>query len=343
MKTLSNAIEHAWYHGAIWYWPFLVILWPLSILFRCMTRLRRIVLQGIVLQGKHAALPVPVVVIGNISVGGTGKTPLLCEIAIQLSARGKRAGIISRGYGGSYDGEAYLLQSTDQAARVGDEPLLMAQLTGCPVVIGHDRYAAAKFLLQNTQVDIILSDDGLQHYALPRTVEIAVLDAARGTGNGFCLPAGPLREAVSRLDEVDFVVVNGDASTVFQKEQLITKLVPEKWIAVASRQALALDIFCAGTQVHAVAGIGNPQRFFASLRDMGLHVIEHVFPDHHAYSPSDLLFPDALPVVMTEKDAVKCVEFAKENCYALRVKMALPAFWVSRLLDKVEDNFRRER
>ncbi len=184
-----------------------------------------------------------------------------------------------------------------------------------------------------------MSDDGLQHYALPRTVEIAVLDGARGIGNGFCLPAGPLREPASRLHEVDFVVVNGATSQTFNNAQLVTELIPEYWVNIGNGDVLALEKLPESPRVHAVAGIGNPHRFFQTLRNLGLDIIEHAFPDHHVFSAVDIRFGDNLPIVMTEKDAVKCARFALDHCYALHVKMPLPAQWISQLVARIERNF----
>lgn len=339
MKTLiESAFLRAWYQGASWFYPLLVVLWPLSCLFRVLARWRRFSLES-----RQAALPVPVVIIGNISVGGTGKTPLLCAIAVRLAKRGMRVGIISRGYGGSYDGKPRHVNPGDDPAVVGDEPLLLSRLTACPVVIGRDRYRAAQYLYAEKRPDVILSDDGLQHYALPRTVEVVVLDGQRGLGNGFCLPAGPLREPPARLREVDFLLVNGTTSRIFRDDQLPVGLTPYCWIEVASGDVLPLDALVSGTSVHAVAGIGNPTRFFDTLRKMGLVVIEHAFSDHHRYALDDLDFSDTLPVVMTEKDAVKCSAFAKDNIYALRVEMTLPEKWIDQLQERIQINFRRNR
>lgn len=340
MKALNNAIEQGWYPigdkycCAIWFWPFLIILWPLSKIFSWLAAQRRHHLQRV-----QTVLPVAVVVVGNISVGGTGKTPLLCELAEKLSQRGKRVGIISRGYGGSYNGQPLWVQKTDEASLVGDEPLLIARLTQCPVVIAHDRLAAARFLIEHAALDIILSDDGLQHYALPRTVEIAVLDGKRGIGNGFCLPAGPLRESASRLKEVDFVVVNGATSHTFNSAQLVTQLIPEHWVNIGNGDMLPLEKLPESPCVHAVAGIGNPQRFFDTLRSLGLNIIEHTFPDHHVFTSMDIRFDDNFPIVMTEKDAVKCSRFAQHHCYALHVKMPLTTQWLSQLITRIERNF----
>jgi tetraacyldisaccharide 4'-kinase len=208
-------------------------------------------------------------------------------------------------------------------------------------VIAHDRLAAARFLVEHSSVDIILSDDGLQHYALPRAVEIAVLDGARGIGNGFCLPAGPLREPAARLNEVDFVVVNGATLHTFSNTQLVTQLIPEYWVNIGNGDVLALEKLPQSPRVHAVAGIGNPQRFFDTLRSLGLDIIEHAFPDHHLFTAMDIRFDDNFPVVMTEKDAVKCARFAQHHCYALHVHMPLPAQWVSQLIAIIERNFHR--
>lgn len=336
MKTLTDTLQRAWYGGALWYWPLLCLLWPLSLLFIVLAAVRRWHLQR--LQGR---LPVPVIVVGNISVGGTGKTPLLCALSTMLVQRGLRVGIVSRGYGGSYSGEPRLVLADDSAAVVGDEPLLLALRTACPVMVGRDRFATVQQLVAGHAVDIVLSDDGLQHYALPRTLEIAVLDGSRGVGNGFCLPAGPLREPVSRLAEVDAVVVNGDSGRLFRADQLVVRLLPQDWLDVRTGKILPLLHLPPGSRVHAVAGIGNPQRFFCTLRELGFDVTEHPLPDHHAFSVADLQFADQLPVVMTEKDAVKCADFAPENCYALRVHMLLPDQWVDGLLALANEKFRR--
>lgn len=313
-KTASDIFLSVWYGDRSRFLFLLILLWPLSLLFRSIACIRRQILQV-----SQARLPVPVVVVGNITVGGTGKTPLICYLATSMQARGVRVGIISRGYGGSHTGQPRLLQAGDDAAAVGDEPLLLAKRTDCPVVIAQDRLAAAIFLYEKVGVDVILSDDGLQHYRLPRTLEIAVLDGSRGIGNGFCLPAGPLREPVARLEEVDFVVVNGAAAKPFRDDQISLHVQPGYFRNLRDGNRIALNFFPSGTRVHAVAGIGNPDRFFHSLRTIGLDVIEHAFPDHHVFSESELLFGDGLPLVMTEKDEMKCRDFALPQTYSLIV------------------------
>ncbi|MEZ5494556.1 MAG: tetraacyldisaccharide 4'-kinase [Pseudomonadales bacterium] len=326
MKTLSNFIERLWYGNAARYWPFIALLLPLSTLFLLVSQFRKKNLLS-----KKVVLPVPVVVVGNISVGGTGKTPLLCALADALTKRGVLVGIISRGYGGSHSGVPRCVLREDDPREVGDEPLLLKRATDCPVVIGRDRLAAATFLLQQHSVDVILSDDGMQHYALPRDVEIAVLDGQRGVGNGLLLPAGPLRESLSRLRSVDFVVSNGEAAHNKIPTDIAVvalKLLPQCWVSLKTGATLPLHALDKSQPVHAVAGIGNPQRFFSTVRALDFALTEHAFPDHHVFVAEDLSFDDEAFVVMTEKDAVKCASFAKENWYALRVAMTLPEAWV---------------
>lgn len=328
MKTLSSFVERVWYGSATRYWPVIALLLPLSLLFLIVSRVRKKMLLN-----HQVVLSVPVIVVGNISVGGTGKTPLLCALAAALTKRGVRVGIISRGYGGAHNGVPRCVLQEDDSHEVGDEPLLLKRATDCPVVIGRDRLAAAAFLLQQHSVDVILSDDGMQHYALPRDVEIAVLDGQRGVGNGLLLPAGPLRESVLRLQSVDFVVRNSTVeipqhNTVSGVCSINVKLMPQYWVSAKTGEVLPLGALEKNTVVHAVAGIGNPQRFFSTVRALGFLLTEHAFPDHHVFVEEDLSFDDEAFVVMTEKDAVKCASFAKENWYALRVAMPLPEAWV---------------
>lgn len=329
MKTLNNIIEHIWYGRVARYWPAVILLWPLSLLFRALAASRQFFL---IRQQKK--LPIPIIVVGNISVGGTGKTPLLCALAEALTQRGVRVGIISRGYGGTHHGEPRTVSPQDDAQEVGDEPLLLARTTQCSVVIAHKRWAAAQYLIAHHAVDVLLSDDGLQHYALPREVEIAVLDGQRGVGNGFLLPAGPLREPASRLRSVDFVVINGELSPAQQNNLpsnvngSVFKLLPQSWVSVKTGEVLPLDAMKTNIGVRAVAGIGNPERFFSTVRQLGFSVEQKAFPDHHIFLANELSFGDEMPVLMTEKDAVKCATFAQEHWYALRVAMALPDTWV---------------
>lgn len=286
-------LDYYWYSQNPVAWALL----PLSWLFCAIAVLRRFMYINGLLPGY--AVPVPVIIVGNITVGGTGKTPLLIGLCEYLIRHGFKPGVVSRGYGATISGE-YSVSAKDDAATCGDEPLLIQQRTGCPVIIGRDRVAAAKKLLAENDCNIILSDDGMQHYRLKRDIEIAVVDIQRGFGNGFCLPAGPLREPEARLGKVNMVVYHGNSDDKYQYSlefgEAVNLLTGEK------RQ---LESFSSGI-VHAVAGIGHPERFFNQLRSLELEVIEHAFPDHHKYTTSDIDFADDSPILTTEKDAVKC-------------------------------------
>ena len=266
-------------------------------------------------------LPVPVIVVGNISVGGAGKTPLTLALIDGLKARGFAPGVISRGYGGSAR-EPILVALQSDASVVGDEPALIARTAGIPVAVGRDRVAAARLLLGVAKADVLIADDGLQHYALCRDVEICVIDGERRFGNRRLLPAGPLREPLSRLDEVDFRVCNGGEAEAGEVAMTLNGELAFALVDPQRRQPLR-DF--AGGRVHAVAGIGNPARFFAQLRAAGLDVIEHAFEDHFAFTANDLEFGDALPVLMTAKDAVKCHAFARVHHWQVPVRAQLPA------------------
>ncbi|HEY5994076.1 MAG TPA: tetraacyldisaccharide 4'-kinase [Gallionellaceae bacterium] len=308
-------IERHWYGIT----PLHLLLLPLSLLFGLIAAARRLCYRLGIFQS--VKLPVPVVVVGNITVGGSGKTPLALWLAQQLLDAGWHPGIISRGYRGSADAaqspapQEVLPDSSP--AETGDEPLLMAQRRLCPVWIGRDRPAAARALLSaHPECDVLISDDGMQHYRLGRDAEIAVVDGHRRIGNGFLLPAGPLREPVSRLDTVDAVVVNGGADghgkfgMKLHGEQFHNLLNPEN-----TRQAGDFN----GSRLHALAGIGHPERFFKYLESLGLAITRHPLPDHHHYTAADLAIAGADAILMTEKDAVKCAPYADEKCWVLRV------------------------
>jgi tetraacyldisaccharide 4'-kinase len=334
-----SALERAWYQPGGWG----LALVPISWLFSLVARWRRRWLQRRYQGTRFAA---PVVVIGNISVGGTGKTPLLIALAERLRARGHRPGIVSRGYGGTFGREPLLVTPAHGAGEVGDEPCLLARATGCPVVVCRDRRAAVLWLLANCDCDLVLSDDGLQHYRLHRDVEIAVVDGARGLGNGRCLPAGPLREPSSRLDEVDMVVVNGGDYRP-QRASYPMQLRPLGFRHLVSGRQLSVDAFlgeqrkdAGGTppRVHGVAGIGNPERLRATLEALGCAVDLHPRPDHHVFRAADLCFPDALPVVITAKDAVKCDAIANAQTWVLDVVAELTDPGWDRLLDLIDNS-----
>lgn len=273
----------------------------------------------------------PVVVVGNVTAGGTGKTPLVLWIVEILQAADYRPGVVSRGYGGSHRGGVLEVGSDTDPAVAGDEPVLMARHTGLPVAVCRDRAAAARYLVDRLGVNVVIADDGLQHYGLGRDVEICVIDGTRRFGNGRLLPAGPLREPVDRVGTVDFVVANGRA----RDGEIGMGLALADPLPVDGGERRALDSFREGP-VHAVAGIGNPERFFAQLETAGLTITRHPFPDHHAFTPEDLEFGDPSPVLMTEKDAVKCRRLGLRNAWYVPVAVQLPDSFRRALLDKVE-------
>ena len=273
------------------------------------------------------SVKVPVVVVGNITVGGTGKTPVVIWLAQQLKQRGIQPGIVSRGYGGSVGHKPMRVTADSDPDTVGDEAVLMAQRCACPVVVHPNRIRAAQEL-SDLGIDVIIADDGLQHYRLARQFEIAVIDGMRGVGNGKLLPAGPLREPVSRLESVDRTLVN---KSIMRSERIISDLPTGllatdfylKGTTVSSldeREEAPLAKF-AGKKVHAVAAIGNPGRFFSFLESHGLQVIEHAFPDHSRLTEKDLRYDDELDVLMTEKDAVKFSGLSVERCWYVPVEV----------------------
>jgi len=332
--SFADRLVAAWYEpGLSW---LTAALLPLSWLFRAVVALRRSLYRMGILRAERVR--VPVIVVGNISVGGVGKTPLVCALAHALRARGWQPGIVARGYGGS-NRAPRVVQVDDDPEVVGDEPLLLAA-TGCPVWIGSARPAAARGLLAaHPECDVIIADDGLQHYALARDVEIAVVDANRGLGNGRMLPAGPLREPHSRMEEADFVVRLVAAhvarpSAGHARETLMT-LQPHPWRNLVRPDAIADQDLWRGREVHALAGIGNPRRFFDSVQALGVDAVEHAFPDHHAYAAQDLAFPDAAAIVMTEKDAVKCRALADDRFWYLPVHAAIDPALVARVEERI--------
>lgn len=310
-----------------WYSP-QAPLWllPLSWVFSLLVLLRRLAYGAGVLRSQR--LPVPVIVVGNISVGGTGKTPLVVWLVKLLQQAGYRPGIITRGYGGQAQQWPQQVAPGSDPLLVGDEPVLLAQRCGCPIVAAPDRVAAARQLLEHSGCDILIGDDGLQHYRLRRDIEIVVVDGVRRFGNGHLLPAGPLREPLSRLRRVDYVVVNGVAAS----GELAMELLPGMLSSLSDSDRTASLADFHGQQLHAVAGIGNPSRFFDLLRREGIPVIEHPFPDHHRFVAEDLAFADGLPLLMTEKDAVKCRRFADARMWYLPVEARLDHSFAARLL-----------
>jgi tetraacyldisaccharide 4'-kinase len=282
----------------------------------------------------------PVIVVGNISVGGTGKTPLVIWLVEQLRAMGCAVGVVLRGYAArAAETEAVWPVHADSDPReVGDEAVLIAQRTGALVAVGRDRVSAARHLMR-AGAEVIVADDGLQHLRLARDYEIAVVDAARGVGNGYLLPAGPLREPISRLAAVDAVVVNGESARALPATAaaiFTMRLVGDRLCPLSGQGEQVSLASLAGQRVHALAGIGNPQRFFLQLTAAGLEVIAHPFPDHHAYRPEELEFGDGLPLLMTEKDAVKCRRFAAPDRWYLPVAASFAPEQASILLERLQ-------
>lgn len=313
---LSTRLSDAWYQGH----PLLALLRPLECLYRAVAvHRRRRFLRG---AGPIYRAPLPLVVVGNLSLGGTGKTPMVLWLVRHCRERGLRVGVVSRGYGARPAAFPHRVRATDSAREAGDEPLLMVRRCGVPLVIDPHRARAVRALLRQEPLDLVLSDDGLQHYRLARDLELVLVDAARGLGNGHCLPAGPLREPAERLDEVDAVLYNGAREDSGRGYGLLLR--PSALIHLRSGRRHALEHFPPGQALHALAGIGNPQRFFASLEALGWRPIPHAFPDHSRYDPSSLRFSPALPLLMTEKDAVKCREFAGPDWWYLEVE-AVPS------------------
>ncbi len=319
-------LEDCWYSRN----PVALTLWPLGRLYRAVAMVRRRAYRVGLLPRQRVG--VPVVVVGNITVGGTGKTPLITRLVELLGGAGYRPGVVSRGYGGRSGHWPRPVFPDSDPTEVGDEPLLLARRCGCPVVVGPDRPAAAAALLKSQPCDLLLSDDGLQHYALERDMEIVVVDGLRRLGNGWCLPAGPLREPPSRLAEVDFVVGNGAA----QPGEYLMRLKGDTVLPVdGSEPPRPLTAFRGG-QVRAVAGIGHPARFFHSLRAQGLELLEHPFPDHYSFRAADLDFGDDRPILMTEKDAVKCQGLAPGRAWYLPVRAELDPDFETRLLARLD-------
>lgn len=331
-------IEDLWYGGHWLFWP----LVPLAGLFRLGAMLRRWAFERGWLASER--LPVPVIVVGNLSVGGTGKTPLVLWLVDWLRCRGWRPGVILRGYGGQARDWPQAVLATSDPRQVGDEAVLLARKSGGPVAAGPDRVAAGRLLLTSppchtpchtpcdTPCDILISDDGLQHYRLQRDLEILVIDASRGFGNGFCLPAGPLREPRARAREISLRVSTGGQwpgaeSLILRAGDLVSLRDPQR-----ARPLTSLK----GQRVTAVAGIGNPERFFALLRQAGLHVDERPYPDHHAFTAAEAAAWPPGPLIMTEKDAVKCLTFAGDDHWYLPVAAVPSAAFAQQLSQAID-------
>jgi len=322
---LSQFFNNIWYGNG---WQCILFL-PVTWVFSQLVKIRRIAYNNGWL--KSQSFPIPIIVVGNISVGGSGKTPLVIWIVELLKNAGYRPAIISRGYKGKAANWPQQVRVDSDPVVVGDEAVQLARRCKCPIAVGPDRCAAIQALLDHTDCNVIISDDGLQHYAMQRDIEIAVIDGVRRHGNQRLLPSGPLREPVSRLEKVDFIVSNGIAGrgeyAMRVKGLMARNLVSDK--------LQGLERF-SGQTVHAVCGIGNPERFFSGLRQFDINLIEHVLPDHHPFLEQDIHFDDDLPVLMTEKDAVKCQRFKSLQHWFVPVQADLNKHFAPRLLALLE-------
>lgn len=321
-------LEERWYQQR----PAPFWLRPLELLYRAVVLKKRSdYLSG---QKESYKAAVPVIIVGNITVGGTGKTPVVLWLLECLKAAGFKPGVVSRGYGAKAPCYPFVVTQDTLPSEGGDEPCMLVRRSGCPLVIDPDRPAAARRLLEQFDCDLIISDDGLQHYALSRDIELVVVDGRRGLGNGCCLPAGPLREPADRLIDVDFVIQNGGGDGV--SGAFAMELEPTAFVSLDGRKRIAVDQW-QEKRVHAVAGIGNPARFFDTLRSRaGIEPVEHPFADHHPYIAEDLDFEQDLPLVMTEKDAVKVSHLKELEGWYLEVSARLPAEFEAALLKKLE-------
>ncbi|MGI9274712.1 MAG: tetraacyldisaccharide 4'-kinase [Endozoicomonas sp.] len=322
--AFSHSVQQSWYSQGGW----TRLLMPLTWLFMLLSRRRRQKYQ----QSSRWQPTVPVVVVGNISVGGTGKTPVVASLVRELLSKGYRPGIASRGFGASGASCPFLVDMDADPGVAGDEPVMLAQQLKVPVMVDPDRVSAARALIERCDCNLVITDDGLQHYNLQRHVEVLVIDGARLLGNGLCLPAGPLREPVDRLDTVDLVLVNGTPSGDLPAHFDCFYLEPGNLVPLAATESVPPN----NGKVHAVAGIGNPERFFQTLESLGFEVIAHPFPDHHDFLPDDLVFPDDLPVVMTAKDAVKCRRFARPGLWYLPVRAHMPETVMKKFMHLIE-------
>jgi tetraacyldisaccharide 4'-kinase len=328
-------LERAWHKRARW----LILLWPVSLLFQALTTIRRAAQQS---KKRPVDLTAPLIVIGNISLGGTGKTPLLIALSQELQKQGFKPGIVSRGYGGHALGYPLAVNSDSDVSQSGDEAFLIAEKTSCPVYVDPDRSAALRALLFREDVDVVLSDDGLQHYKLYRDLEIVVVDGQRLFSNGFCIPAGPLRESMDRLNEVQHIVVNGEPAREIPQLARASRmqLEPRTLVNLVSgeKRPFAGAPFNMGNKLQAVSALGNPQRFYALLERLPYQLERFTFPDHHNFTAADFKqqgIDEHQPVVMTEKDAVKCRQFAKNNFWYLSVEVNLESQFVERLIEDI--------
>ncbi len=332
------SLEQRWLKAAYDDSQWLVPLYPLGTLYRYLMSRR----DAQYSSGKKTVwqASVPVIVVGNITLGGTGKSPLVAWLSRWLVQRGYSPGIVTRGYGGKAVNYPLHVVATTDPAHSGDEPLMLAQQTGCPVVADPQRPRGAQALIEQG-CDIIISDDGLQHLALGRDIELVVIDGARGLGNGRCLPAGPLRESPNRLSRVDAVIINGEQRHAVGVNGVPMVLAPQHWRHLHSQQRRALVPLPFTLPVHGIAGIGHPERFFNTLRTLGVDGDMHPLADHQRFDKQTFQFVDQRPVVMTAKDAVKCQALAPPDSWVLEVEATLPPEFEHWLAAKLSALFER--
>ena len=332
-KNIARWFQDSWYKEMYISSAFM----PISMLYDDVRRVRLFFYKiGIF---KKTRLSVPVIIVGNITVGGTGKTPVILWLARFLREQGYKPGIVSRGYGGNSETWPQWVDDKSKAEQVGDEAVLISKRTDCPMVVGPDRVKAGQMLLDKADCDVIISDDGLQHYALERDIEIAVVDGERRFGNGYLLPCGPLREPITRLNTVDLVLVNGVAE---EENEFSMTIDGDVAINLLSKEEKLLTDFNF-IPSHALAGIGNPKRFFDLLERKSIAMDCHAFPDHHQFTKEDISFEDDKPILMTEKDAVKCFAFASEKHWYVPVKAQPQQQFVDKLLSLIKEKIRGQK
>ena len=328
-QKTSNFIEEAWYENKSW----IKILIPISWIYRFLFKLFR--KRDLSSSWKP---DFKTIVIGNLTVGGTGKTPLVIWLANELKKEGLHPGIVSRGYKSTAKDNPILINQSSNASEVGDEPLIIFNNTNCPVVVGTNRVEAAKYLIQNKKCNVLISDDGLQHFKLGRDIEIAMIDGMRKFGNNLLLPAGPLREPIKKLDQVDFVI---NTNTFYSKEaeskenNFLMTYKPLSWVNLVTQQSIDVSDWNKDKIVYGIAGIGNPNSFFSLLRSLDFQVIEKVFPDHHEFIDTDFFEMNDLPIVMTEKDAIKCKFLKNPNCWYLKIEPVINEDFKTDLFKKI--------
>ena len=324
----TSFLERSWYKRSLWLLLLIPISWLLGLIVS--RRRKRFLSKTSTLNRPN----LPIIVVGNIMIGGTGKTPLVIWLVNSLKKLGYRPGVISRGYGGRAKKYPLRIEEGTPVYHSGDEPLIIYKNTSCPVYVSPNRLEAANRLSKETDCNVIVSDDGMQHYQLGRDVEIAVFDGIRGFGNGLLLPAGPLREPIERLKEVDLIVSSEKElpSGPFVQDEVMT-FIPKEWVRIHDNKTFEIDKWPLKKMIEAVAGIGQPSKFFNLLKGLDFEITENVFPDHYQFDINDLIFSDNLPVVMTEKDSSRCKDMTLKNLWYLRVEAVLSDNFVNKVVE----------